>query len=80
MIYLITCKNDFPPVNEFTIHSYKAWSDLPYRYSDTWCRDKEKIVKLRNDMLGFACIAQDPVEAMLKFWAKYMYGVDILEK
>lgn len=80
MIYLITCKNDFPPVEKFTIHAYEVWSDLPYRTGDAWDHDQEKIVKLRDDMLGFACVAQDPVEAMIKFWTKYMYGVDISEK
>ncbi len=80
MIYLIACKNNFPPVDEFTIHAYKAWSDLPYRAGDAWHRDQEEIVKIDNVMLGFVCAAEDPVEAMIKFWAKYMYGVDILEK
>ena len=75
MIYLITCKNDFPPVNEYKITSHNSWSDLP-KADKYWMYHDKEIVKMRNDMIGFVCIAEDPVEAMIEFWSKYMYGSD----
>lgn len=75
-LYVISCKNDFPPVTEYNIQVYKGYNYLPLSIKmklDCYSPSMERIITSKN-LLIFACYAEDPVEAMIKFWSMYMYG------
>ena len=77
--YLITCKNDFPPANSYTITKYATYHDIPLRYRQIItgnCNlpDLDRIHK-KNEELIFVCFGNDPVDAMIKFWGRYMFAL-----
>ena len=68
--YVISCKNDFPPVDKYTIDVYADHSCLPLelrdlRYHTIHARSKNTLI--------FICRDTDPAGAMIKFWTNYMY-------
>lgn len=76
--YLIICKNDFPPVNQYTILCYNNYDDIPYKYRKLWHNSLyctlDKMYKKDEELIYF-CHKKDPVEAMIDFWSAYMYNV-----
>lgn len=75
--YLIICKNDFPPVNEYTILCFDSRRDIPYKYSKLWkdiFNDLDRIYKKDEELIYF-CYKKDPAEAMIDFWSAYMYSI-----
>ena len=73
MIYIITCKNDFPPVNEYNIQVYSDWSSTPGKYlSDRYSMNV--LTTVSKDRLVFITKAEDLAEAVITFWQHYMYG------
>ena len=79
--YLIICKNDFPPVNKYTIMVYDRVESLPLRYKrkclspSGWTTYEEQIIKVPPDEICYLVGAKDPVEALIKFWSAYMYNI-----
>ena len=72
MFYVIECKNDFPPATEYKIIVADKNEDLRSYYRGVTYN--EIVQDKSDDTLCFKCCAADPVEAMIKFWEKYMYG------
>ena len=77
--YLITCKNDFPPVDKYTINVYTDTDgmNLKYRKACIICGylNERTIIKIDPDELCYLIKAEDPVDAMIHFWGDYMYSV-----
>jgi hypothetical protein len=76
--YVFTCKNDFPPVNEYHIAVYHSWNDIPLKIRKEYefinlCK-KAVIKRMSKDRLMAVCISNDMVDAVIKFWSEYMYG------
>jgi hypothetical protein len=78
--YLIVCKNDFPPVDKFTICSYETFLDIPIKYRTIFeCYSSAKtfrdgILETKKEELVYLICTKDPVDAMIKFWSEYIYG------
>ena len=78
--YLITCKNDFPPVDKYTITVYKDTDDMTLRYRKACITslgylNERTIIKIEPDELCYLIRAEDLVDAMIHFWGDYMYSV-----
>ena len=72
--YVIKCKNGYPPANKYTITNYGYRKhDLPYTFRDCIRYSENGWVTILNNRY-FVCIADDPAEAMTKFWMEYMYN------
>ena len=75
--YLIICKNDYPPANQYTILCYDKRSDIPYKYNKLWestFTDLNRFYRKDEELIYFCC-KEDPVEAMISFWSAYMYNI-----
>jgi hypothetical protein len=68
--YVISCRNDFPPVDKYTIDVYADYSALPLNLCDL---RYDTIYAKSKDTLIFICRDTDPAGAMIKFWTNYMY-------
>jgi len=66
MVYVITCKNGYPPANKFEIKAYDS-------FDASW--NLNKIVTKLNKVY-FCTVAEDPAEAMINFWKAYMFGIE----
>ena len=69
--YVISCKDNFPPVDKYTITVYDRLENLPFSIREH--HHPNVIYHEDKDTLLFWTKDTDPVGAMIQFWQKYMY-------
>lgn len=69
--YIITCTDDYPPVDKYIITVYDEFYELPYDIREHV--KKNTIHHEGKNTLVFWTKDTDPAGAMIRFWQNYMY-------